>query len=282
MAVRARGRGVKTVALALGGGGARSLAQIPILEALDELGVQPVAIAGSSFGAVIAAVYASGTSGKAMRRTAIALAHDRASTWSRLYAARAAGWADWLAAPLGNPLLIDAEKFCDTFLPAAIPGDFSALQIPLTVVATDLRARAEAALSSGSLRPAIAASIAIPGLMRPVERDGCVLVDGAAVNPLPFDHLRGKADIIVAVDASVGPRDSVGVPDPWEALAATFDVIGHGIVTRKLADGGPDLLIRPNAGVFRLFDFFRASAILRAAEPFRVEAKARLQTLLAR
>jgi NTE family protein len=276
------GSRAKTVALALGGGGARSLAQVPILEALDELGVQPVAIAGSSFGAVVAAAFASGMSGKAMRRTAIALAHDRAGTWSRLYAARAAGWAEWLAAPLGNPLLIDAEKFCDAFLPADVPDDFSALRIPLTVVATDLHARGEVALSSGSLRPAIAASIAIPGLMRPVERDGCVLVDGAAVNPLPFDHLRGKADIVVAVDASVGPRDPVGVPDPWEAVAATIDVIGHGIVTRKLAGGGPDLLIRPNAGVFRLFDFFRASAILRAAEPFKAEAKARLEPLLAR
>ena len=115
--------------------------------------------------------------------------------------------------------------------------------------------------------------------MRPVERDGRVLVDGAAVNPLPFDHLRGKADIVIAVDAAVGPGNAGGVPDPWEALAATMAVIGHGIVAHKLADGAPDLLLRPNVSVFRLFDFFRASAILRAADPIKAEVRERLKAL---
>ena len=270
----------KTFALALGGGGARSLAQIPVLEAIDELGVKPVAVAGASFDAVIAAAYCSGMSGKAMRRAAIALAHDR-GTFTRLLSARAAGWSDWLATPLGNPLLLDAEKFCAGFLPADVPDDFAALQIPLIVIATDLHSRGEAALSSGPLRSAIAASIAIPGLMRPVERDGCVLVDGAAVNPLPFDRLRGKADVVVAVDAAVGPIEPGSVPDPWEALGATMAVIGHGIVAQKLAGGAPDLVLRPNAKVFRLFDFFRASAILRAADPVKAEVRERLAALLA-
>jgi NTE family protein len=271
----------KTVALALGGGGARSLAQIPVLEALDELGVKPVAVAGVSFGAVIAAAYSAGISGKAIRRAAIALAHARGAVFSRLMAARAAGLSDWLSTPFGNPLLIDAEKFCDKFLPGELPDGFEALEIPLTVIATDLHGRGEAALSDGALRSAVAASIAIPGLMRPVERNGRVLVDGAAVNPLPFDHLRGKADIVIAVDAAAGPGpgNAGAVPDPWEALAATMAVIGHRIVARKLADGGPDLLLRPNVSVFRLFDFFRASAILRAADPIKDEVTRRLESL---
>jgi NTE family protein len=263
----------KTVALALGGGGARSLAQIPVLEALDEIGVKPVAIAGVSFGAVIAAAYCSGMSGKAIRRAVIALAHDRAGVFSRLLAARAAGLSDWLSTPFGNPFLLDAEKFCDRFLPAELPDDFAGLQIPLTVIATDLHGRGEAALADGALKSAVAASIAIPGLMRPVERDGRVLVDGAAVNPLPFDHLRGRADIVIAVDAAVGPGNAGAVPDPWEALAATMAVIGQGLVAQKLAGGAPDLLLRPNVRVFRLFDFFRASAILRAADPIKTEVR---------
>ena len=270
----------KTVALALGGGGARSLSQIPVLEALDDLGVKPVAVAGVSFGAVIAAAYCAGMSGKAIRRAAIALAHDRGAVFSRLMAARAAGLSDWLSTPFGNPLLIDSEKFCDQFLPKELPDDFEALEIPLTVIATDLHGRSEAALTDGALHSAIAASLAIPGLMRPVERDGRVLVDGAAVNPLPFDCLRGKADIVIAVDAAVGPGNAGAVPDPWEALAATMAVIGHGIMARKLADGGPDLLLRPNVSVFRLFDFFRASAILRAADPVKDEVRVRLKAVL--
>jgi NTE family protein len=261
----------KTVALALGGGGARSLAQIPVLEALDDLNMKPVAVAGASFGAVIAAAYCAGMSGKAIRKVAITLAHDRSGTLSRLAGARAAKLSEWLSSPFGNPLLLDAEKVCREILPSEVPDDFSQLEIPLTIVATDLHGRTEAAIDSGPLHSAVAASIAIPGLMRPVERDGRVLVDGAAVNPLPFDQLRGRADLVVAVDVAAGAAGPQGVPEPWEALAATMAVIGHGIVTRKLAGGAPDLLLRPNVGVFRLFDFFRASAVLRAADPIKAD-----------
>ncbi len=271
----------KTVALALSGGGARSLAQIPLLETLDELGIRPVAIAGSSFGAVIAAAYAAGMTGKAIRRAATSQAHDSNEIWRRLLGARAAGLAAWIASPLGNPLLLDAEKFCAGFLPPEVPDDFAALKIPLTVIAADLYARKEAVLTSGPLRLAIAASIAIPGLIRPVELGGRVLVDGAAVNPLPFDHLRGKADIVIAVDVSVGMGEPAGVPDPWEALAATVQMMGHGIVAQKLRDAPPDLMIRPNTGTFGLFDFMRVSAILRAAAPAKDELKERLAALMA-
>lgn len=270
----------KSIALALGGGGARSLAQIVVVEVLDELGLKPVALAGASFGAVIAAAYASGMSGKDMRRAIIDLAHEQGGTWRGLLAARAMALSEWISSPLSNPLLLDPEKLCAQFLPQQIPEDFAALKIPLTIVATDLHARGPALLSSGPLKPAIASSIAVPGLMRPVLLGERVLVDGAAVNPLPFDLLREKADIVIAVDASIGPLTPGSVPDPWEALFATMHVVAHGIVSQKLRDGGPDLLLRPNMTAFRLFDFFRASAILRAAEPIKAELREKLTALL--
>ena len=270
----------KTVALALGGGGARSIAQIPVLEALDDMGVKPVAVAGVSFGAVIAAAYCAGMSGKAIRRVAIDLAHDRSGTLARLAGARASTLGEWLASPFGNPLLLDPEKVSAEILPSEVPDDFAKLKIPLTIIATDLHGRSEAAMTSGPLNSAVAASIAIPALMRPVMRDGLVLVDGAAVNPLPFDLLRGKADIVIAIDASSGPLTPGGVPDPLEALGATIAVMGQSIMARKLAAGAPDLMLKLNVGVFRLFDFFRASAILRAADPLKAEVKERLAKLL--
>jgi NTE family protein len=270
----------KTIALALGGGGARSLAQIAAIEVLDDMGIRPVALAGASFGAVIAAAYASGMSGKDMRRTIIELAHEQGGTWRGILAARAVALSQWITSPLSNPLLLDPEKLCAQFLPDEIPEDFEALKIPLTIVATDLHARGQAALSAGPLKPAIAASVAVPGLMKPVLLGERVLVDGAAVNPLPFDLLREKADIVIAVDASVGPLPPGHVPDPWEALFATMHVIAHGIVNRKLSEGGPDVLLQPNMAAFRLFDFFRASAILRAAEPIKAEMREKLGALL--
>src|SRR6266581_9762054 len=128
-------RGKKTFALALGGGGARGLAQIAVLEALDDIGAQPAAIAGSSIGAAIGAAYAAGMSGKAMRRHAIQVAHRRAETLAKLIAARAGSFAKMFSADFGNPWVMDAEKLVAAFLPSEVPDDFAALQIPMTVIA---------------------------------------------------------------------------------------------------------------------------------------------------
>ncbi len=278
-AERARGN-PKTFALALGGGGARALAEIAVIEALDDMGVRPVAIAGASLGALIGAAYACGMTGKAIRRHVIERAHDRSGTLSRLAGARAAALSAWLAAPLGNPMLIDATKFCEAFLPPDVPDDFAALAIPLAVVTADFYARRERTFCAGALKPAIAASMAIPGLIRPMEIDGRVLVDGAAVNPLPFDHLRGVAEVILAVDCTGGPSEPRGIPDPWECLFATIHIMGEAIVAEKIKHGGPDLVVRPNVGTFRLLDFFQASAILRASAPIKAVVKEKLGALL--
>jgi len=272
--------GHKTLALALGGGGARGLAHVAVMEALEEIGVRPVAIAGSSIGAAIGAAYAAGLSGKAIRRHVISLAHGRGETMARLFGARAVTLSSMIAAPFGNPMLLDAQKLCAAFLPAAVPDDFAQLEIPLIVPATDLYGRSEVAFSTGPLKPAIAASMAVPGLVRPVEHEGRVLVDGAAVDPLPFEHVRGRADVILAVDTTVGPIAPRGMPDPWENLFATLQVMSHTIVLEKLKRGAPDILIRPELSTFRLLDFFHASAILRAAEPVKAQVKERVKELM--
>jgi NTE family protein len=271
----------KTLALALGGGGARGLAHIAVIEALDELGVKPVAIAGTSIGAAVGAAYAAGMDGKSMRRLAIRVAHERSETIARLVTARAA--AALFSAALANPMLLDAKKLAAAFLPPEIPDDFAALKIPLIVLATDLHERCAVPFTAGSLRDAISASMAVPGLVGPVEIDGKVLVDGGAVEPLPFRYLVGRADVILAVDVSGGTRGHPReIPDPWECLFTTLQIMGRAIVNEQLRHGAPDLLIRPNIGAFRMLDFFRASAILRAADAVKADVKARLAKLLAR
>jgi NTE family protein len=272
---------VKTFALALGAGGARGLAHVAIVEALDEMGVRPAAIAGVSIGAVIGAGYAAGMSGRAMRRHLLALAHDRGEVLRRMMGARAHAWSEVLSAGFGNPLVVDGAKFCQAFIADLVPQDFADLAIPLTLIATDLHRREAVGFTAGPLGPAVAASIAVPGLVRPVEHEGRVLVDGGLVDPLPFTGLRGKADVIVAVDVSGGAARAQTVPDPWETMFAAITVMSHTIVTEKLKSGAPDLLVRPNVGVFRVLDFFQASAILRAAEPAKAELKEKLGKLLA-
>src|ERR1700739_3093617 len=124
---------MKSFALALGSGGARGLAHIAVIEALDEMGVKPTAIAGTSIGALIGAGYAAGMHGKDIRRHVIAAAHDRAETRRLLLLSPAGNLADLFSGGLRQATLMDAEKFCEQFLPQAVPADFSALEIPLTV-----------------------------------------------------------------------------------------------------------------------------------------------------
>jgi NTE family protein len=271
---------MKSFALALGAGGARGLAHIAIVEALEEIGAAPVAIAGSSIGAVIGAGYAAGLSGRAMRRQLLNLAHNPGEVWRRITGARAVPWSQFFGAGFGNPFAVDAGKFYDAFLGDMLPADFSDLKIPFIAIATDLHAREGVVFTAGPLRPAVAAAMAVPGLVRPLEHDGRMLVDGGAVDPLPFGCLRGKADVVVAIDVSGGPEETGSTLDPWSSLMATISVMGHTIVQHKLKEAAPDLVLRPNIGVFRMLDFFQASAILRAAEPIKAEVKERLSALL--
>ena len=216
-------------------------------------------------------------SGREIRRFVIALAHDRAEVFRRLVATRASTFASLFSMGFGSATLVDAEKFCRQFLPEQVPDDFGALAIPLTIIATDLHRRQQVAFSSGALKPALAASIALPTVMRPVVIDDRVLIDGGATNPLPFDQLRGRADVVVAVDISGEPTEERrDIPNPWECLLTTVLVMGSAITAEKVKHGAPDLIVRPKVGSFRTLDFLQASAILRASEPVKAALKERL------
>jgi NTE family protein len=219
--------------------------------------------------------------GKEIRRFVIRLAHNRAEVFRRLIATRAGTFANLFSLGFGSATLVDAEKFCEQFLPDEIPDDFSELEIPLTIIATDLYRRQQAAFSSGALKPALAASIALPTVMRPVVIAKRILIDGGATNPLPFEELRGRADVVVAVDISGAPTDERrDIPNPWECLFATLLVMANAITAEKVKRGAPDLIVRPNVGAFRALDFLQASAILRASEPVKAELKEKLAALL--
>ena len=270
----------RSFALALGGGGARALAHVAVLEALDELRAKPVVIAGSSMGALLGAAYAAGMSGKDIRRFILALVHDRAEVFRRLIAARAGTFASLLNVGF-DVALLDAEKFCGQFLPSDIPDRFDGLAIPLVIMASDLHRREPVAFTSGALKPALAASIAVPTVMRPVVIEDRVLIDGGATNPVPFDQLRGRADVVVAVDLSGGPTDSRrDIPGAWDCLLATLSLMGGAITAEKVRHGPPDLMLRPKVGAFRALEFLQASAILRAAQPIKAELKERLAALI--
>ncbi len=265
------------IAVALGGGGARGIAHVAALEALDEMGVRPVAIAGTSMGAVIGAAYAAGIEARAIRAHVLRVLRNRSDVMGKLLRARVGRFADLVLRGRGNPVLLDPEIFLDLFWPANMPAMFEDLAIKTIVVATNYSDRSEIEFRTGPLGPAVAGSMAIPGLFRPVESGSRVLIDGGAVNPLPYDLLFDDADIVVAIDVTFGGRSrSKRVPSPLESMFGAAQIMQGAITTQKIKRRRPDVLIRPHVEQFGLLDFFRAGHILRAAETTNVDLKAAL------
>ena len=272
-----------TVGLALGGGGARGLAHIGVLETLDELGVRPAAIAGTSIGAIIGAAYAAGYSGRQLRDHAQAILKHRVRLARRLLSARARRRGRLLSR-VAHPVLLDGERFLDAFWPSPMPHGFEELQIPLRVVATDFRRREEVVFSGGPLRPAVAGSMAIPGLVRAATCDDRFLVDGGLVNPLPYGHLAGLADIVVAVHVSgtSGVDESRGPPSPLETIIVSSQIMMSAITARMLKERPPDVLVSPAVNQYLALDLSKASRIFSAGDACRPDLIAGLERAAAR
>ena len=271
-----------TIALALGGGGARGLAHIPVLEAFDELGLRPKIIAGTSIGAVFAAAYASGLSGREIRAHAYEVLRKRLDLVRDLYAARVRSSRGILNVLAPRPAFLAPDRLLDIILPSRIAHDFEHLVTPLKIVASDFYAQEPVVFSSGPLRRAIAASMALPVIFQPVVVDGRVLIDGGLVNPLPFDILNGEADLTVAVDASGAPvrRPGRETPKAWEALFASNFIFERTIIKEKLRYRQPDLYIDAGTSRFQILDFLKIDEILAAAEPAKERLKVQLSRLI--
>ena len=275
-------RATPSVAIALGGGSARGLAHIVILEALDELGIKPAAIAGTSMGAVCGALYAAGVPAAEIRAGFL---KDLASSigFMRRYAGRVASGLPLLWR-LRRPSVIDTVTLFEMFLPDILRCDFAALKIPFMAVAADLGANEQVVLSHGPLIPAIAASCALPMWAQPVVIEGRVLIDGGYVNPVPFDVVMDKADITIAVDVTGDPRrtTAAGLPRSSAARWGAVQLLFHAVIREKLKTRPPAILIRPAVGTFGSAEFFKIADILTAAEPSREELKRKLAQCLER
>lgn len=265
---------IDTVAVALGGGGARGFSHVLVIEAFDELGIRPGHIAGTSIGAVIGAVWAAGMPAEDMRDYLTGLLRNRADIIAKLVGARAGKFSDMFSGKLANTILLDPEKVLDLFWPKIVPDRFDQLSCQFSVVATDFYARRPLVFNSGPLVPAVAASMAIPGVFKPVEAEACVLVDGGIVNPLPFDLLEKSGVFTIACDVTGGPvAGKRAAPQPIEALLGASQIMQSAITAQMLKSHTPGLLIRPPVDDFRLLDFFRAEKIMTAAEPIKDDVK---------
>jgi NTE family protein len=254
-----------TIGLALGAGGARGFAHVPVLEALDELGLRPAVIAGSSMGAILGAAYAAGMSGGDIRDYALHLADNRAQVLNRLWGLRPASMRDAFGGfRLGQ---FNLQRVLQAFLPPEIPTHFAGLGIPLKVMATDYYGQCEQLCDHGDLYEALAASAAIPALFAPVTIKGRLMIDGGIFNPVPYDHLIGEADIIIGVDVVGAPEgDGSLVPNRIDSLFGASQLMMQSNVALKMKICQPDIYLRPEVNAFRVLDFLKARQIFEASE----------------
>jgi NTE family protein len=263
-----------SLAIALGGGGARGLAHIVVLEALDELGLRPAVIAGTSIGAVLGAAYASGLTARLLREIVVATFRARSKVAAKLLQARVGRFSDLLFGNGGNPVQLDAERCLEAFWPGGVPKTFADLLIPTLIVAADFHACKEVVFEAGPLSRAIASSIAIPGIFQSVECSGHILIDGGAVNPLPYDLLMERADIVMAVDVTIGGRmRNRRMPRSFDALLGAAQIMQGSITAQKLKRRPPDILVRPPVDRFAILDFMKCGHILRAADAMKDDVK---------
>ena len=269
---------VPSIALALGGGGARGIAHIHVFEVLDELGLKPVAIAGTSIGAVMGAGYAAGMSGAAIREFALKTFDHRQELLAKLWQLRPESLKAFLAGGSLRFGEINIERVMEIFLPPDVPDEFAELKIPFSAIATDYYGQQQAILTTGRLKAAIAASAAIPAIFRPVIIDDTVLIDGGMINPTPHDVLAGSADIVIAVDVIGGPEGEPGQrPSRIDVLIGSSQLLMRTIAATKRQLCPPDILIEPAVHRFRVLDFLKAEAILQASIKARDDLRLTLE-----
>lgn len=263
--------GEPTFAVAFGGGGARGLAHIHVIEVLDELGIRPVAISGSSIGAIMGAGMAAGMAGREIRDYASSVLGDRTALANLMWRMRPTSLREAFGGIRVSQF--DIERILRSLLPQVIPQDFSGLEIPLQVTATDFFGHQLVVSSEGDLYSALAASAAIPALFRPVRRNGKILIDGGIYDPVPYDLLMDRADIVIGIDVVGAPEGSTRMPNSIDLMFGASQLMMQSIINNKLTRLRPAVFLRPPVSKFRVLDFLKVDAVLRESEPIRDELK---------
>ncbi|MBB4576082.1 patatin-like phospholipase family protein [Rhizobium sp. MC63] len=262
-----------TVAVAFGGGGARGLAHIHIIETLDELGIRPVAISGSSMGAIMGAGMAAGMSGAEIREHALTTVGNKTAVVARIWGLRPATVRDAVAKGIRIGQF-NLERILKAFLPSELPARFEDLLVPMKVITTDYYGQNEVIIEDGELFPALAASSAIPAVFMPVRLRGRVMIDGGISNPVPYEPLMDLADIVVGIDVVGAPEgDGTHIPNRMESIFGSGQLMMQTAISLKLKLCQPHIFLRPTVGRTGVMDFLKARDVLAMSVGVKDELK---------
>ena len=249
--------------LALGGGSARGFAHIGVLKSLEQAGIRPETVAGTSAGSLVGAFWCAGFSAWQMEEVALRTREVDLSDLSP-------GSRRGLMA--GDAL----ARFVNDTLKGARIED---LKTRFGAVATDLRTGETVLLRSGSVADAVRASCSIPGVFVPRELGGRELVDGGLVSPLPVRSVRQLgADVVLAVDVAAKPARSQ-VPGMYEIIMQSFEIMGRALADQEATTA--QLVIRPTTSAFAASDFNQRKELIQAGYEAAQQALPALKRLLA-
>lgn len=268
------------IGLALGGGGARGLAHIAMLEAFDELGIKPAMIIGCSAGSLIGAPYAAGMSAKDIREHAKSLLSRRTDMLRHVFKNTKMNPLTLMSFGGLNSLQLSASRLVEIAMPPGMPETFEQLSIPMEVVTTNYTTMQERIFSQGPFLPAVAASIAIPGIISGSVISGELHVDGGVTNPVPFNHLIGKVDKVIAIDVTGRPRADNPRPSNIEVAVGSLLIMFHQIARLRKEQNPPDAYIDVDVSRIGAADFFKFEEIMAAAEPAKRRLKSELAAIL--
>jgi NTE family protein len=258
------------IGLALGGGGVRGLAHISVLETLDDLGIKPSIISGTSMGAIIGALYASGMSGKEIRERISRILILKDDTWRDIVAKKSnlLKLVKVFSAEIPRGGFINTQGFFEYLFSEIRKRTFEELEIPLLVIAANYWTAEEVVFEKGDLLSALQASMAVPGVFAPVSIADKVLVDGGVVNLVPYDHLLERADFTIAVDVSkVRNPGKNEIPGALESVLGAFNIMQASALAEKMKIRKPNIYVQMEIQGIRMLDFGKTGEVFLQAAP---------------
>lgn len=262
------------ISLVLSGGAGRGNAHIGILKVLEREQIPIDSLVGVSMGGIIGAGYAAGMSPQEMEAEAIRMSH-----WPRLL--------ELVDRKLPQKGLVTGKRIHDYMVKqVGATTTFDDLRVPLSLVAVDLNSGREVVLRQGRVVDAVRATVAIPGLIAPMEMNGCRLVDGGLLNNVPVDVARQMgSDIVIAVDVMGGFNTALPswlgqiTNDACRALSIVFKQL----YDSKMEQAPPDVLINLNGrlSVSALTGYTRAAETIAAGEAAAEATLPQIQQVIA-
>ncbi len=232
------------IGLALSGGAARGIAHIGVLKYLEEKGIKPCCLAGTSAGSIVGSLYCSGKT--------VAELEEIASTMS---------WKDLVKISWPGRGIINSSRLLKVIKKHLGDPDFGDLELPLLINAVDLFSGKEIVIDQGSVAEAVVASCAIPGIFTPVNIGKYLFVDGGLLNNLPAALLKGR-DIDRIISVNVGAQRLLQKePETLiEVLIESFDIIRR--QRDEPAEEYTDILIEPDLSEFAFHDTSKAGLLI--------------------